>query len=86
MVSVDKQTMINWSSVFCCFVFFVAFYSVVQKLNAFSVDELNFYPNFLYVYGLQLVSFQLFGLCMLLLLYAKQDQMISTLYNAWKDS
>jgi hypothetical protein len=46
------------------------------------LEELNLYPNYLYVYTLQLISFQLFGFVQLILFYAKNKKMTTTLYNA----
>ncbi len=61
------------------------FVALNNKVNSMSVAEFNIYPNYLYVYCLQLIAFQFFSLCMLSIVYARHNEMIKILYNAIKE-
>lgn len=83
-INFEKQTLINCSAIFCGLLFIIAFYGLNNKVNSFSMDDANVYPNYLYVYALQILSFQLFGLFMLTFLFARHEKLASTLYDALK--
>ncbi len=80
----EKETIINCSAIFWAFCFTLLFFSLNRKVNSFTIDELNIYPNFLYLYVLQFISFQLFGFLMMVTLYAKNKKMTETLFKIWK--
>ena len=80
----EKQSLIKGSAVICSLMFTVAFFGLNTKVNGFNMEDINEYPNYLYVYALHILAFQLFGLFMLVILYARHEKMVSTLYNALK--
>jgi len=81
----DKQAFMKMTAIVWSMLFFVMFYILRSKLKSFTVEEINIYPNYLYLYGIQLISFQLFGLLMLVTMYIKKDKMMTTLYNALRE-
>ena len=81
----EKQTIVNSAGIFCGFSFFFFFFGVNSKLKGLSVEQINTFPNYLYLYIFQLILFQLFGMLMLVTLYAKNKKMGQALYIAWKE-
>ena len=84
-LNVDKDALITATAIFWGFVFIVAFFGLNYKINNFSSADINLDPNYLYIYTLQLLSFQLFGLFMLTIMYIRNTKMYTTLYNAFRD-
>jgi hypothetical protein len=80
-MSFDKNTIINTSAICWGLIFFFAFYKFNALVKSFSFEELNEYPNYLYLYVLQLIFFQSFGLFMLIILYVRHDKLYNTLYR-----
>jgi hypothetical protein len=84
IVVLEKQTIISGVAIFWTFMFVLAFIGLSNKIRSLSVEELNVYPNYLFLYFLQLISFQLFGFIMLITLFARQTNMRKTLFEAIK--
>ena len=84
IVVLEKQTIISGVAIFWTFMFVLAFIGLSNKVRSLSVEELNVYPNYLFLYFLQLISFQLFGFIMLITLFARQTSMRKTLFEAIK--
>jgi len=84
-LSFDKDTIVNTSAICWGFIFSFAFYKLNVLVKSFSFEELNQYPNYIYLYILQLTSFQTFGLFMLITLYLRHDKLYDTLYRNWNE-
>ena len=81
-LTIDKSTIVNTSAICWALIFSAIFYRLNVKVKSFSVEEINLYPNYLSIYVLQLISFQLFGLVMLATLFVKHKKMVKILYDA----
>ena len=77
----DKETIFTTTAIIWGFIFSVAFMKLNIIVKSFSFEDLNQFPNYLYLYFLQLISFQLFGLVMLTVLYARHEKLFTTLYR-----
>ena len=78
----ENPAIIDWTTLVWTLFFIVVFFGLNYKVNSTKVEELNLYPNYLLVYCLQLIAFQLFSFLVLSLLYSRQKEMLQTLFNA----
>jgi hypothetical protein len=84
-MSFDKNTIINTTAICLGLIFCFAFYKLNALVTSFSYEELNQYPNYLYLYILQLISFQTFGLFLLITLYVRHDKLYTTLHRSYNE-
>ncbi len=83
-LSNENPAIIDWTTLIWALISIVIFFGINYKVNSTKVEELNLYPNYLLVYCLQLIAFQLFSFLVLSLLYSRQKEMLLTLFNALK--
>ncbi len=83
-LSIENSTIIDWTTLIWTLIFILVFFGLNFKVNSTKVEELNIYPNYLLVYCVQLIAFQLSSFLVLSLLYSRQRKMIQTLFHALK--
>ena len=81
IMSIEKQTIINCTAIFWGFLFILMFSGLNQRIRDLTVEELNEFPNYLYLYCLQLLSFQLLGFFLLITMFAKDNKMFKTVMD-----
>ncbi len=82
--NLEKETMINFSAIFWGFLFIFLFFGLNKKFKSLLPEEINIYPNYIYLYCIQLISYQFFGLLMLATMFAKNNKMRTKLYYEFK--
>ena len=75
----------NCYAICCTLIFFLLYFGQNLKLKYLPLEEINDYPNYLYMYFRLMIAFQIFGFIMLSTYYAKNKKMCKVLYAALKE-
>ena len=76
IVEKEKSVIADWTTLIFTLILVLSFFSLNYKVNTLTAEEINVYPNYFYIYGIQLIAFQVFSLLLLLVLYSRHKQMI----------
>ena len=79
-----KDSIIDWTTLLLTLTSMILFFGLNYKVNNTPVDDLNVYPNYLYVYAVQLIAFQVSSLFILMTLYARHKKLFKTLFTELK--
>jgi hypothetical protein len=71
----EKEALMNFSAICWGFFFIFLFYGLNKKFKSLPAEEINIYPNYIYLYCLQLVSYQFLGFLMLIVMFSKNKNM-----------
>ena len=80
----DKDSIVDWTTLFLTLASMIMFFGLNYKVNNTPVADLNLFPNYLFVYAVQLIAFQVAALFILTTLYARHKQMLKTLFAELK--
>lgn len=64
----------------------ILFFGLNYKVNNTPAADLNLFPNYLFVYAVQLIAFQLASMFILTMLYARHKKMLKTLFVELKEA
>ena len=78
----EDTILADWSSLFLVLCLYLLFFTLNYKVNRLTFQEINLFPNTLYVYCHQLIAYQLLSLVMLAVLYCRHKEIKSTLLKA----
>ena len=81
---IEKDSIIDWTTLLLTLTSMILFFGLNYKVNNTPVDDLNVYPNYLYVYAVQLIAFQVSSLFILMTLYARHKKLFKTLFTELK--
>ena len=85
LLNMEKETIMNCYAICCTLIFFLLYFGQNLKLKYLPLEEINDYPNYLYMYFRLMIAFQIFGFIMLSTYYAKNKKMCKVLYAALKE-
>jgi hypothetical protein len=85
LMTMEKETIMNCYAICCTVIFFLLYFGQNLRLKYLPLDEINEYPNYLYMYSRHMLAFQVFGFIMLSTYYAKSRKMCQVLFTALKE-
>ena len=85
MKHVEKQSLVDLTTHTFLLAVFLAFALLNIKANNLTIEQVNEYPNYLYLYSLQFLAPSLMGLTITTVQYVRHSQMRKAIWKEFGD-